>query len=79
MVGGRKESLGMIVPATLFVVRDGVPSSMIAESIDDAIRVAVAGEDAGDFKAVEITDWSARRLDQSALRDAITRRRASQP
>jgi hypothetical protein len=50
---------------------------MIAASIDDAVRVATAGEEAGDFRAVEITDWSGRRLDEIAVHEEINRRRAS--
>jgi hypothetical protein len=30
---------------------------------------------AGDFRAVEVTDWNGRRLDEDALREEINRRR----
>ena len=66
----------MKVPATLHVLRGRSRSSMIAASVDDAIQVAVVGEAAGDFTAVEITDWTGRRLEGSALRVEICRRLA---
>jgi hypothetical protein len=67
----------MEILATLHVLRGTTRSSMIAASIEDAVRVATAGEEAGDFRAVEITDWSGRRLDENAVHEEINRRRAS--
>jgi hypothetical protein len=76
-VGGRQENIAMEIFATLVVLRGTVCSSIDAESKDDAIDVAIAREDAGDFKAGEVMDWGGRRLDEAALRDEINRRRAS--
>jgi hypothetical protein len=49
---------------------------MISASVEDAIRVAIAGEAAGDFKAVEVTDWGGGGLNAAALRKEISRRSA---
>jgi hypothetical protein len=67
----------MEITATLFVLRGTTRSSMAAASIEDAVRVAADGEESGDFKAVEITDWSGRRLDENAVREAINGYRGS--
>jgi len=69
----------MQTPATLHVARGATRSSMSTASLEDAIRVAIAGEESGDFQVVEITDWSGCRLDESALRREIDRCRASRP
>ncbi len=66
----------MQFPVTLHVTRGEVRSSMISASVEDAIRVAIAGEAAGDFKAVEVTDWGGGGLNAAALRKEISRRSA---
>jgi hypothetical protein len=60
---------------TLHVIRNNVPSKILADSHEDAIELAVKGEQAGEFIAVSITDWSSGEIDGVALREEIERRR----